>query len=30
MLYGTEVDVCSAIDTNQINTVWAECIILKF
>ena len=29
MLYGAEVAVCSEINTKQINTVWAECIILK-
>jgi len=29
MLYGTEVAVCSEINTQQINRVWAECIILK-
>jgi len=30
MLYGAEVAVCSEINTKQINTVWAECIILNF
>jgi hypothetical protein len=30
MLYGVEVTVCSEINTKQINTVWAECIVLKF
>ena len=29
MLYGAEVAVCSELNTVQINTVWAECIILK-
>jgi len=29
MLYGAEVAVCSEINTEQINTVWAERIILK-
>jgi len=29
MLYGAEVGVCSEINTKQIKTVWAECIILK-
>jgi len=29
MLYGAEVAVYSEINTKQINTVWAECIILK-
>jgi hypothetical protein len=30
MLYEAEVAGCSEINTKQINTVWAECIILKF
>jgi len=29
MLYGAEVAVCSEINTKQINTVWAERMILK-
>jgi hypothetical protein len=29
MLYGAEVAVCSEKNAEQINTVWAECIILK-
>jgi len=29
MLYGAAVTVRSEINTKQINTVWAECIILK-
>jgi len=29
MLYRAEVAVCSEIHTKQINTMWAECIILK-
>jgi hypothetical protein len=29
MLHGAEVAVCSEINTKQINTVWAECIILN-
>jgi hypothetical protein len=29
MLYGAEFAVCSQINTKHINTVWAECIILK-
>jgi hypothetical protein len=30
MLYGTEVAVCSEINTKQINTVWAECQFSAF
>jgi len=30
MLYGTEVAVCSQINTKHINTVWAECHFLSF
>jgi len=29
MLYGAEVAVCSEINTEQVNTVWAERRILK-
>jgi hypothetical protein len=29
MLYGLEFAVCSEINTEQINTVWAESTILK-
>jgi len=29
MLYGAEVAVCFEINTKQINTVWAECKLLK-
>jgi len=29
MLYGAQVAVSSEINTKQINTVWAECIILS-
>jgi len=29
MLYGAEFAVCSEINSKQINTVWAECIILN-
>jgi hypothetical protein len=29
MLYGTEVDVCSEIYTQQINTLWAEFLSVK-
>jgi len=29
LLYMAEITVCSEINTKQINTVWAECIILK-
>jgi hypothetical protein len=30
MLYGTEVSVCSEINTKPINTVWTECQFLSF
>jgi len=30
MLYGAEVAVCFQINTEHINTVWAECVILNF
>ena len=30
MLYGTEHAVCSKVNIKQINTVWTECIILKY
>jgi len=30
MLYGAEIAVCSEINTEQINTVWAECQFLSF
>jgi hypothetical protein len=29
MLYAAQVAVCSEINTKDINTVWAECTILK-
>ena len=29
MLYVAEVAVCSEINTKHINTVWAECTIVK-
>jgi hypothetical protein len=29
MLYGADIVVCSEINTKQINTVWAQAIILK-
>jgi len=29
ILYGAQVAVCSQINAEQTNTVWAECIILK-
>jgi len=29
MLYGALVAVCSEVNTKHINTVWADCIILK-
>jgi len=29
LLYGAEVTVSSEINTKHINTMWAECIILK-
>jgi len=29
MLYGAEIAVCSEANTKQINTVWAEGIILE-
>jgi hypothetical protein len=30
MLYGAEVAVCSEINSENINTVWAECQIVNF
>jgi hypothetical protein len=30
MLFGSEVALCSEINTKQINTVWAECQFLGF
>ena len=29
MVYGTEVAVCSEINTKQINTVWAERTVVE-